>query len=81
MYGLKETEETAKDSKEFLKIFSEFFRNACECLVRTEKKRGGGRVKEKPKVAMKPGATEEMKEEKVTLKAPIKKIAPADGQQ
>ena len=48
-YGLKETEETAKDSKEFLKIFAEFFRNASECLVKTEKKRGAGRVKENPR--------------------------------
>ena len=45
-YGLKETEETAKDSKEFLRIFSDFFKNASECLEKTEKKRGGGRVKE-----------------------------------
>jgi hypothetical protein len=45
MYGLKETDETAKDSKEFLKIFSEFFKNACDCLVSVEKKRGEGRAK------------------------------------
>jgi hypothetical protein len=79
-YGLKDTDETAKDSKEFLKIFSDFFRNCCDCLVKVEKKRGEGRVKEKPKTG-KPGATEEVKEEKVTLKSrsEVKRPSGAEG--
>lgn len=77
-FGLKETEETAKDSKEFLKIFSEFFRNAADCLVKVEKKRGGGRVKETRAKTGKPGANEEQKAEKVELK---KRASNTDGQQ
>lgn len=79
MYGLKETDETAKDSKEFLRIFSEFFRNSCDCLVSVEKKRGEGRAKERPKTS-KPGA-EEVKEETPTLKKPVvRKPVGAEGQ-
>jgi len=40
MFGLKETEEMAKESKEFLKIFQDFFKNCVDALPKEQKTRG-----------------------------------------
>jgi hypothetical protein len=40
MYGVKETEEMAKESKDFLKIFQEFFKNTVDALPKEQKTRG-----------------------------------------
>jgi hypothetical protein len=43
-FGMKMTDEVAKESKTFLKIFSDFFEQCEKALPAEEKKRGGGRA-------------------------------------